>query len=313
MVQVSGNTGDAVECAIRTARVLIILLLVPISARAQKVESKGELRIYERATQIGTVASREFKDNKGRVVKVIYYNHVDIATNDFREQSTRTFDYDEYGCPIRSKSYDRISKLTRTEEVRCVDGTATRSLTIVRNSLGVKQGEARHTATGGTRTALQFDSTGEKVVAMTGELPSDTDLVHGWGNVLHGFALGIAANREEGHQQDLEVHVTIKNVGNDAGMVMVSPVLIDLKDSNGQVVEQKTDYRLNRNQTRSNECPSYLQMAAPGAGRAQTQYSFNLGEQYERLAPGKYSMTVTYCVPGVSERLVSNTIQIEVE
>jgi hypothetical protein len=291
-----------------------LLLLLSISAHGQERESKGELRIYQRATQVGTVANREFKDDKGRVVKVIYYTHADTSTNDFREQSTHMFEYDEYGCPIKSKNYDRTSKLTHTEEVRCVDGTATRSLTIVRNSLGIKQGESRHTETGGTQTSLQFDSNGEKVVAITGELPSDVDLAHGWGDVLHGLALGVAANREKGRQQDLEVHVSIKNTGNDAGLVMVSPVLVELKDSNGQVVQQKkASYRTNLNQTRSNECPSYLRIGAPSPGRAQSQYSYNLGEQYERLAAGKYSMTVTYCVSGVSERLVSNTIQIEVE
>lgn len=287
------------DFGVRAIRIAIVLLLLSVTARTQDDKSKGELRIYERATQIGTVASREFKDDKGRLVKVIYYSHADPYTNDFREQSTRTFDYDEYGCPVKSKTYDRKSKLTRTEDVRCVDGTATRSLTIARNSLGIKESEARHTATGATQTALQFDSTGEKVVAITGELPSDADLVHGWGNVAHGLALAIAANREKGSQQDLDVYVSIKNVGNDAGMIMVSPVVIELKDSNGQVVEQKIDYRLNRNQTRANECPSYLQMAAPGRGRAQPQYSFNLGEQYERLAPGRYSMTIAYCAGSV--------------
>ena len=47
-------------------------LLLSISVRAQDRESKGELHIYPRATQIGIVANREFKDQKGRVVKVIY-------------------------------------------------------------------------------------------------------------------------------------------------------------------------------------------------------------------------------------------------
>jgi hypothetical protein len=298
--------------------ILGIVLLLSISARAQDVEPKGELRIYERATQIGTVANREFKDEKGRIVKVIYYTHADNSMSNFREellreQSSRTFEYDEYGCPIKSKSYDGTRKLTRTDEVRCLDGTATPGLTISRTSLGIKHAEVRHTATGGRQTILQFDSNGEKVVAITGELPLDTDLIHGWGDVLHGLALGIAANREKGRQQDLDIHVSIKNTGNNAAMVMVSPVLIELKDSNGQVVTQKPAFRLNPNQTQSNECPSYLQMAAPRTGRAQPQYTFNLGEHYERLAPGTYSMTVTYCVAGVPERLVSNTIQIEVE
>lgn len=297
---------------------VILALLFLLSISAQDLENKGELRIYERATQIGTVASREFKDDKGRVVKVIYYTDTGNSMSNFREeslreQSSRTFDYDEYGCPIKSKSYDHTGKLTRIEELRCAEGTATRSLAIIRNGQGVKQGEARYKATGSTQTVLQFDSNGEKVIGITGELPIDTDLIHGWGNVLHGFALGIAADREKGRQQDLVVHVSLKNVDNEAGQIMVSPILVELKNSNGQVVEQKAAHRLNPYQTQFNHCPSYLQMGAPQKGRAQPQYSYSLGEQYERLPPGKYSITVTYCVSGVSERLVSNTIEIEVE
>ena len=298
---------------------LVLLILLSISAHAQDPEGKGELRIYHRPTQIGTVASREFKDAKGRVVKVIYYTHADLSMSSFREellreQSSHTFVYDEYGCPIKSKSYDQTGKLTRAEEVHCAEGTGTRGLTIIRNSKGIKWGEARHTATGGTQTVLHFDSNGEKIVAITGELPSDdVDLVHGWGNVAQGFALGIAANREKGRQQDLEIHVSLKNVSNDAGQVMVSPVLVELKNSNGKVVELKPAHRIDPNQILLNKCPSYLQMGAPGRGRAQLQYGYNFGEHYERLSPGKYSMTVTYCVWGTSERLVSNTIEIEVE
>ncbi|HEX7334267.1 MAG TPA: hypothetical protein VF290_22365 [Pyrinomonadaceae bacterium] len=297
---------------------LSLVLLLSISAHAQQPESKGELRIYHRATQIGTVANREFKDDKGRVVKVIYYTGPDLDTSNLREeqlrvQSSRTTEYDEYDCPIKSQTYDQNGKLTHIEELLCAEGTATRRLRIARSPQGIKRGEFRHTATGSAQTGLEFDSNGEKVIAITGQLPSDTDLVHGWGDVLHGFALGIAANREKGPQQDVRVHVSLKNTGNEAGQVMVSPVLVELKNSNGQVIEPKPQYRINSNQTGFNHCPSYLQMAGPARGRAQSQYGYGLGEQYERLSPGKYSITVSYCVQGQSERLVSNTIEIEIE
>src|SRR6185369_12860396 len=89
------------------------LLLVSISAHAQEREPKGELRIYPRATQIGTVANREFKDDKGRIVKVIYYDYAGGSPGKFREellreQSSSTYEYDEYDCAIKSKSYNRL-------------------------------------------------------------------------------------------------------------------------------------------------------------------------------------------------------------
>src|SRR5215468_9902756 len=63
-----------------------LVLLVSITARAQEAEPKGELRIYPRPTQIGTVANRQFKDAKGRVVKVIYYMYATPSMSNFREE-----------------------------------------------------------------------------------------------------------------------------------------------------------------------------------------------------------------------------------
>lgn len=297
---------------------LSFLLLLSISVGAQDRESKGELHIYPRATQIGIVANREFKDQKGRVVKVIYYGYDDYSTNNFREEllrerSSRTSEYDEYGCPIKSKSYDHLLNLTAVEEVRCAEGTSIPLLSTSRNSSDIKQRETRHTETGGAKTILEFDSTGEKVIGITGEFPDDTDLVHGWGNVLNGLAVGIAPNRESGAQHDLSVNVTIKNVDNDSSDLMLSPVLFELKHSNGQVIQEKMFRLSNSNKIESGACPNYMRMGAPRAGRASILYSLNLGEMYDPLPPGKYSMTITYCVSQDLERLVSNTIQLEVK
>ena len=297
--------------------VLSLLLLLSISTRAQEREPKGELQIYPRATQVGTVANRQFKDDKGRVVKIIYYDYADGAARNFREellreQSSRTSEYDEYGCPIKSKSYDRLLNLTAVEEVRCSEGTSTPLLTTRRNSSDITQRETRHTQTGSAKTILEFDSTGEKVIGITGEFPKDTDLVHGWGNGLNGLAVGIAPNRESGAQQDLSVNVTIKNVDNDSSDLMLSPVLFELKHSNGQAIQEKMFHLSNSNKIESGPCPNYMRMGAPRAGRALILYSLNLGELYDPMPPGKYSMTITYCVSKELERLVSNTIQIEV-
>jgi hypothetical protein len=293
-------------------------LLLSISVRAQDRESKGELHIYPRATQIGIVANREFKDQKGRVVKVIYYGYDDYSTNNFREEllrerSSLTSEYDEYGCQIKSKSYDHLLNLIAVEEVRCAEGTSTPLLSTRRNSSEIKQRETRHTETGGAKTILEFDSTGEKVIGITGEFPEDADLVHGWGNVLNGLAVGIAPNRESGPQQDLSVNVTIKNVDNDSSDLMLSPVLFELKHSNGQVIQEKMFRLSNSNKIESGACPNYMRMGAPRAGRASILYSLNLGEMYDPLPAGKYSITITYCVSQDLERLVSNTIQIEVK
>ena len=293
-----------------------ILLLVSISARAQEAQSKGELRVYPRATQIGTVASRQFKNTKGRIIKTIYYTYAVDSISNFREellreQSSRTWEYDDYGCPIKSESYDQLHNLTGTEEVRCVDRTATASLMTLHSPLGVKQRETRYTDAGSVQTVLEFDSNGEKVIGMSGATPEDVDLVHGWGEEVQGFALGIAASHESGPQHDLSVNVTIKNVDNHSSLT-AAPILLELKDANGQVIQENALNRLTKSSMQSNECPDNLKIGTPDTGRVRIQLSLNLGERYSALPPGKYSLTVTFCIKDVPERLVSNTIQIQV-
>lgn len=110
-----------------------ILLFVSVSARAQELESKGELQVYPRATQVGTVASRQFKDVKGRLVKIITYTYAGDSMSNFREellreQSSRTWEYDEYSCPVKVESYDQLHNLMSTEETTCIRGMMTASL-----------------------------------------------------------------------------------------------------------------------------------------------------------------------------------------
>jgi hypothetical protein len=288
-----------------------ILLLGSISARAQEVASRGELRVYPRTTQMGTVANRQFKNANGRIVKIIYYTYAADSMSNFREellreQSSRTWEYDKHGCPVKSENYDQQHNLTGTEEVRCLAGTATASLMTLRNPLGIKQRETRYAEAGSVETVLEFDSNGEKVIGMSGKTPADVDLVHGWGEVVQGLALGIAASRESGPQQDLNVYVTIKNINNHSSL-MVAPVLLELRDANGQVIQENAV-----NATLSNECPDKLKISTPYTGVVLIQFSFGLGERYSALPPGKYSLTVTYCVSDVPDRLVSNTIQLQV-
>jgi hypothetical protein len=61
-----------------------------------------------------------------------------------REQSIHTYTYDDHDCRIKSESYEPGMKLSRTEDVRCLDGTATPRLTTIRDARGVKQAETSH-------------------------------------------------------------------------------------------------------------------------------------------------------------------------
>ncbi|HSE24853.1 MAG TPA: hypothetical protein VLB68_24540 [Pyrinomonadaceae bacterium] len=296
---------------------LIIVLIFASKARAQ--EPKSELHLYERATQIGTVANREFKDEKGRVVKAIYYTQSGIPTGPIkaellREQSIRTYSYNVHDCKIIEQHYEPGPKLSRTYNTECLDGTAIPRLTTIVRADGTREGEVRHSKTGSRQTILYFDKSGQKVVAISGQLAADIDLVHGWGQELDGFAAGIAPNQEKGRPQDLSVLVNIKNVSHSAeGMITMSPVLVELKDANGRIVGWKFASEAFVGNDQADHCPAFMKEGAPLLGRSQQRAEYGLNEQFGRLAPGRYSMTVSFCVSGQQERLVSNTIFLEVE
>jgi hypothetical protein len=297
-----------------------MLLLLQGGASAQVAEQQGELRIYDRPTQINTVASREFKDDKGRVVKVIYYTgggggfEGPYSEELLREQSIHVYTYDDQDCLIKSETYEPGMKLTRTADAQCLPGTATPRLTTAHDARGVRQAETRHDAKGSTQTTLYFDTGGDKVIAIDGDTPADVDLAHGWGKVTGGFACGIAANREKGRQEDLDVWVTIKNISyRTEGVVMVSPVLVELKDSAGRVIEPKAEYEEDGNKLQPGACPTYMSQGAPFIGQSDLLRSYALGERYDRLSPGTYSMTVKHCLSATRGLLVSNTILLEIE
>ena len=114
-------------------------------------------------------------------------------------------------------------------------------------------------------------------------------------------------------QQDLKVSVSIKNVGHSTeDVIMISPLLVELKDANGRVAEWKSAYRTYVGSDQPDHCPGYMKLGAPLLGRSQQHSDYSLGEEYKQLAPGKYSMTVSFCMSGQQQRLVSNTIFLEV-
>jgi hypothetical protein len=298
----------------------VVLLSSSAGARAQDGAggAQGELRLYERATQIGTVASRVFRDAKGRVVKTIYYTGGGIegpySVESLREQSIRVTTYDDYDCPVKNETYAPGMKVTYTIETRCRKGTATPHITTARDARGVKQSETRHRSDDGTQTSLYFDDEGEHVVSIWGRTPADVDLVHGWGKEVAGFACGIAASRVRGRQSELSVWVTIKNIGhhNEVGLDMISPVAFELRDAAGQLVAPKANSDTDFDESASTACPSNEGRGVPSAGASQLLRSYALGERYDRLPPGTYSVTVKHCLSSKRQLVVSNTINLEV-
>lgn len=126
---------------------LAALLIFAGSANAQTKET-GELHLYSHSTQIGIVANREFKDTKGRVVKVIYYGSSE-SNGPFHEEllmerSIHTYQFDENDCSIKSESFAPGMILTGSGESICFEGTSQAKLVTLCNARGIRTTEIRN-------------------------------------------------------------------------------------------------------------------------------------------------------------------------
>lgn len=289
-------------------------------ARAQD-EDKGELRLYHRATQIGTTANRTFKDARGRVVKVIYYTggggfEGPYSEELLREQSIETYDYDEQNCRTKSARYAPGMKLLYTTEVICGIGTDTPALSKTIDAGGVTTSITIHKEDGGSGTSLFLGDDGDRLVAIDGKKPKSIDLVDGWGEAVSGFQVGIAAGREKGRQGVMRVWVTIRNVAHDAeGVVMVAPLEIELRDAEGRLVKTKPEWATEQPGPLPGQCPALGRtgQGAPFVGESDHLRAYELGEYFNALSPGKYSFKVKHCLSTTHLPLVSNTIHIEIQ
>ena len=293
----------------------VLLLLLDTGSNAQEDVRTSQLQIYDRPTQAGTVADRVFKDSKGRVVKSIIYTGGGPAP--YREELLQVYlisiaKYGPNDCVVRAATYWPGMILKSMIEGTCWPGTATPKLTIFRDAHGVRTQETRHKTENGKSTVLLFDATGEKVVAIKSLTPDDVDLVHGWGKEVGGFACGIAANRERGHQEDMELFVTVKNISfRQDRRVIVSPVAVELKDSAGRLIGPKAEFATKEAKISPGTCPPFGE--GPPVGESRLLTSYRLGERYDPLASGKYEMTVRVCSPVIAGLMVSNTLFLEIE
>jgi hypothetical protein len=293
----------------------VLLLVRGTGAYAQEDVQTSQLTIYDRPTQAGTVADRVFKDSKGRVVRNVLYTGGGPAP--YHEELLRVYSISiaKYGpndCVVRAANYWPGMILKSMMEGTCWPGTATPKLSVFRDAHGVRTQETRRKSEGGKSTVLLFDATGEKVVAIKSLTPEDVDLVHGWGNEVGGFVCGIAANRERGRQEDMELFVTLKNIRFRRDRVStISPLAVELKDSTGQLIAPKAQLAAREAKITPTACPPFSEV--PVIGESQLLISYRLGERYDRLAPGKYEMTVRLCSPVISGLLISNTLPLEIE
>ena len=298
-------------------------LVVAGAAQVAAEPQAQELTIYPYESQIGTVARRVFRDSQGRVAKTIYYR----LTQDLRSargphseemlavQSIVLHKYDEESREARTEHYDPRMVLKRIRLTKYNPHGEKASHMWLRSD-GSREYEIRYSKHG-SPSHLYFDESGARLVAVSGVLPQDVDLAHGWGEEVAGLSCGIAPSSPRGPLEEIRIYVSVRNQSEHPAEVLTAlpyqTVQMVLRDGQGALVPQDEEYIGKRDSAlvRLNRGPSdNLQTLA--AGQARHYRSYELREWYSGLAPGSYSLTVRRRASGEELSLVSNTISIEI-
>ena len=303
--------------------VLCTGLVLAGTAHVAAQEQAEDFTIYPQESQIGTVARRVFMDTEGRITKTIYYG----LRQDFRGargphseemlavQSIVLHKYDEESREARTEHYDGHMILQRIKLTR-YNSDGEKASHVWLRSDGSREYEIRYS---NPRSALHlyFDDSGTKLVAVSGVLPQDVDLAHGWGEEVAGLSCGIAPSSPRGPLQEIRIYVSVRNQSEHPAEVLTAlpyqTVQMVLRDGQGALLPQDEGYIGKRNSAlvRLNRGPSdNLQTLA--TGQARHYRSYELREWYSGLAPGSYSLTVRRRASGEELSLVSNTISIEI-
>lgn len=272
----------------------------------------GDLKIYDFVTQIGTVASRTFRDSAGRVSRIIYYTSHKLTANkldalqqaDLRPQSMELYYYNDNGQRRKLEKFDGNQKLTYIVWFEYgPDGTLVRQWQT--SPEGIKSSETRF-ASGRKATEVEFDATGKHVVTMRGVVQPDIDLPHGWGDAVNGAACGIALTRERGRLDEIQVRLNLRTVPVSPpfqmGVVNAVPdARMLLRDAAGNDIPEAGGSRHSR------------QWHLPGTEVGHLVPGYPLAERFPGLPKGRYTLRVQLTVPDLGMTLLSNEVAFVVE
>lgn len=289
--------------------ILGIACLAGLSFLAHAEEEGGKLRTYDRMTQIGTVACRDFHDAGGQLVRQIFY------TQGMRVQSSRTYEYDDRDRIKKTTHFDASGILNRTltyERGEDWERGTWRNADGIRTYLMVR-GKGKH-------GDLYFDDTGERLVGARGNLPPDFDLADGWGRAVTGLVCGLGVSTKTGTLDEIELTVTIKNLRPPArpsetakfqgsaelpmGSLHYKPRLIS---EQGKVFKAGDAKHATLN-PHAFQKPIRGQRVHPG--RVESRGSSPLSTWFEEIPAGRYQLLVSQPDEDNDLSLISNTIEI---
>ncbi len=280
----------------------LLVIGLPVGAFAQP---QPVLHCYGTETQIGVVARRDYFDDRGFVVKEIYYRSSDWAgrracTEDtLRVYSIKNITRDTLGRSLVETERSPNGEVDRIirHEYRGDSKVASRDTTSAPD--GTRRYELRR-ETSGNATQLYYDNRG-LVVGVMGPIPTDVSYAVRWGTEVDGWSCGIAVANGS-------VYVHLKNgTEKETSADFVDWFATELHDARRALVPLLPAFATMRE----------AKARSRGTGRLvrpheAANYAYNLEARYGRLSPGHYSLVVWHPHPISGVMLRSNAYEFDV-
>jgi len=297
-------------------------------AAVAPIAAAGELSLYTFPTEGGTVAMRQMTEADGKVFQTIYYT-LDPVRRDL--QANPPAEHELIVQTVDLYTYDDTGQLSRTETMDA-HGTPLRDLftvygddgllraEILCTGQGVRQIERRFDTTEGESIAssvLQFDRTGEKLIAFSGRLPAAMDLASGWGPSDDVLVCGAAAFDPGAPLNEQTVEVTLQNIGAEPAQVATGPAFEvlepELRDDRGRPVAPDTRVleELAVSIAALSGGTALVQQPVP-PGHGWTVGTFRLDQWYPALPSGRYTLVLRYRAAEGLIGLLCNEVELDI-
>jgi hypothetical protein len=296
------------------------MIILPTMLCRGADSNEGELIIYETAGQTGIVAQRIVRDSNGLPIKTILYGTASLSHSGPFPKETLSIrqiiihKYDNFGRITQDNYYTPEMTLTRIRDTIYQGKDKTIIFHRVDRS---KEYEIRYVENR-TVSHLYYDDSGQKLIGISGVIPSDANLASGWGQPTDGLACGIGANDTDAPLKKISVQVSFRNLTDKPKKVVTAipyaEVKMELRDTKGNLILQNVQYieEKNRHLVEMNHGTNEAIGTIP-AFEAATYRSYELREWYDSLAAGKYYLTVRCRSEGKNFNLVSNILELDIE
>src|SRR5215211_7972340 len=146
-------------------RAFLLGALLPFCAVSQSVSEQGELTIYPRDTQIGTIACRTYRDHQGHITKEVFYTGNLDARPPYTEamlkvQSIAVYKYNEQGQKVKGEHYNANMALDHIWEILYERDNRRRE--VKRSPQGIKTYEIRYSGNSSI-SDLYYDNSGRNL------------------------------------------------------------------------------------------------------------------------------------------------------